>query len=156
MRIRSFRVLVLASWLLLLVSYVLPEYLVPNDPGLARLAQYDGYGAILRGNIFFVLPLWLTLFASVGLVFFQNWGRYLYAAGVAYSLATILLCGYRVSSPLDSLMGFVGALLEGTILTLCFLVPFKANFSQPANPNLSLNADVPHAGLRPGMWPPVS
>jgi hypothetical protein len=23
-------------------------------------------------------------------------------------------------------------------------------------PNLSLNADVPHAGLRPGMRPPVS
>ena len=25
-----------------------------------------------------------------------------------------------------------------------------------AVPNLSLNADVPHTGLRPGMWPPVS
>jgi hypothetical protein len=156
MTIRGFRVLVLLSWLALLASYVLPEYFAPTDPGTARLAQFDGYGALLRGNFLFVFPLWLMLFASVGLFFLQNWGRYLYLAGAAYSVVAALLFGYRVSSPLESFLGAIGGLLDGAILTLCFLTSLKAHFLRPATPNPSLNTDVPHAGLRPGSGPPVS
>ena len=156
MPIRGFRVVVLTSWLVLLASYVLPEYFPPNDPGLARLARFDGYGALLSGNFAFVFPLWVMLFASVGLFFLQNWGRYLYLAGVAISVVAALLFGYRVASPLESFLGAIGGLLDGVILTLCFLTPLRAQFGQSATPNPSLNADVPDAGLRPRTGPPVS
>jgi hypothetical protein len=134
MRIPAFRAIVIIAWLLLAISYFLPDYLVPNDPSLVRLTRYDGYGAILRGNLFFVLPLWLTLFAIVGLVFFQNWGRYLYLVSVAYSLATSLLLGYSVASPLESFLAYLAVLLEGSILTLCFLSPFASYFARPRHP----------------------
>jgi hypothetical protein len=156
MSIRGFRIFVVISWLILLASYVLPEYVVPSDLGLARLARYDGFGALLRGNFFFVFPLWLMLFASVGLFFLQNWGRYVYLAGVAYSVVAALLFGYRVSSPLESFLGAIGGLLDGAILTLCFLTSLRAYFHRPATPNPVVISDVPPAGRRPASVPPVT
>jgi hypothetical protein len=38
----------------------------------------------------------------------------------------------------------------------CPLRPRFIHWCLALTPNLSLNADVPHAGLRPGMRPPVS
>jgi hypothetical protein len=156
MSIRGFRILVLISWLTLLAAYVLPEYFVPSDLNLARLARYDGYGALLQGNFFFAFPLLLMLFASVGLFFLQNWGRYIYLAGVAYSVVAVFLFGYRVSSPLESFLATVGGLLDGAILALCFLTSLKIQFLRPATPDPVVNSDVPPAANRRTSVPPVS
>ena len=98
MPIRRFRVVVLISWLVLLASYVLPEYFPPSDPGLARLARYDGYGAMLRGNFVLCLAVGDVIRERGLFLLSLNWGRYLYLAGVASQ--SLRRCFSAIAPPL--------------------------------------------------------
>jgi hypothetical protein len=129
---RILRAMVIAWWVVLVASYLLVDLIAGAERHLTRLEAYDGYGAILHGQVFFVLPLVVGTFACVGVFFLQNWGRYLYLAGSAYLVATSLLFGYRVSTPFESFLGSLSGLLEGAILTVCFLMPYRQWFERPA------------------------
>jgi len=133
MPVSLFRTLVALSFLTLLGQYVIPNWILPTDPSIARLLQYDGYGApfpVLHSNALYVIPLLVTLFACIGLAFFQPWGRNLFLVTVVYWLVGGLFLGYRVSSPVDMFLGGVGALIDGVILALIFWSPLRAHFGE--------------------------
>ena len=100
----------------------------PTDPTLIRLLEWDGYGAVTHSNVFSAAPLLLISFSTVGIAFFQNWGRYLYLATVVYLLSSSLIFGYRIAPPLDSFFGGLSIAMMGAILGLAFLSPMRAMF----------------------------
>ena len=129
MRTSALRWFVLANWVGYVVGYFLPAFTAPKDPALVSLLSWDGYGALLEHNALFVAPLLLISFATVGLVFYQNWGRYLFLFTCAFVLLGSFVFGYRVAAPLDAFFGSLCGLLSGAILGLVFLSPMCNAFA---------------------------
>lgn len=128
---RTFQILIATAWLLQLFSYVLPIQSWYADPVSSRIMSVDGYGAALSLGIPFLntFPLWAFLFATIGMFFFRNWGRYLYLALWTYGLCSTLLFGIRVILPLQGFLGMALGTLDGAILALAFLSPLRAAFA---------------------------
>lgn len=130
MKIAQFRALVAAAFITFLTACVVPYYLAPTDPGVARLTQYDGYRALVHSNVLVALPLIWTLTACIGLAFFQNWGRYLYLGWVVFSIVITLAYGCRVSSPAEEFIGAIEGVVDGVIIAVAFLSPLSAQFGE--------------------------
>jgi hypothetical protein len=127
-----FRSIVFTSAALYVVSYLLPYESFERNSAAVNLLRLDGYAAIL--NFTGPLPtlgvqvLWLV--ASVGLLHFDNWARYLYLGLTIWALIAAGLYGIRVTSPLESVLGLAVDLLDGVIVALAFLSPLKERFSR--------------------------
>ena len=128
MSVRGFRLLLVISLTLSVVLHLLPDAFPSSDPGIKRLLRFDGYHAVVYSNAFSVVPIWLALFAFVGLFFLQNWGRYLFLLAVASYVATSLLFGYRVGVPIEMFLGDIVSILDGVILAVAFSSPIKEHF----------------------------
>lgn len=148
---RTFQTLIAAAWLLQLFNCVLPIQSWYADPVSSRIMSVDGYGSTLSLGIPFlnVFPLWAFLFATVGMFFFKNWGRYLYLALWTYGWCSTLLFGIRVILPLQGFLGMALGTLDGAILALAFLSPLRAAFAVPVAPNVDKSA-----GSQAGPSPP--
>jgi hypothetical protein len=109
--------------------HLLPVVFSSTDPAIERLLRFDGYHAIVYSNALFVIPIWLNVFAFVGLFFLQNWGRYLYLLAVASYAATSLIFGYRIDAPIESFLGQIASTLDGVILAIVFISPLKTQFA---------------------------
>jgi hypothetical protein len=134
---RIFQILIVVAWFLQLLSYFLP---IPSwyvDPTFNKLMAYDGYGSVLSLDVPFLysFPLWGFLIATVGMFFFQNWGRYLYLALWGYGWCSTLLFGIRLALPAQGFLSIALATLDGAILALVFLSPLRAAFIAVASPN---------------------
>jgi hypothetical protein len=77
---RLFSALIVSNWVLQLLLYVFPFLSLYADPLIEKLMALDGYGAMIHSEnpIIYQLPLGVFLVASVGMLFFKNWARYLY------------------------------------------------------------------------------
>ena len=143
--VRLFQVFVIINWLLYLGLFFLPIGWLSGDPRIVELLSLDGsYSSLaysnfrlyvpLPGGFLFALPLWGFLFASIGLIFFQNWGRYLYLALWLGMGIGILFFGIRVSHPVQGLITFLVGALDGAILAIAFLSPLGACFEASPRP----------------------
>lgn len=149
---RIFQILIGVAWLLQLLNYLLPIPSWYADPTFAKLMAYDGYGSFFRFNVPLLntFPLWAFLFATVGLFFFQNWGRYLYLALWLYDWLSTLLFGIRLALPAQGFLGMALGTLDGAILALIFLSPLRAAFTAVLPPNPLLNTDAGDKAARAG------
>jgi len=149
---RIFQLLVVIAWLLQLLLYVLPIPSWYANPYFSKIMAVDGYGSALSLDVplLNVLPLWGFFLATVGLFFFQNWGRYLYLALWIYGWCSTLLLGVRVALPAQGFLGMALGTIDGAILALIFLSPLRAAFSTVASPNITVERDAsPQSGSRP-------
>src|SRR6185503_4597164 len=93
MRLNHFRTLVVAIWLLNVTYSFYPNFLsyLPTGitPYVSWLSTFDdrvvdllrghGYGAIyVVPDVLIIVVFGSWLFATIGMFFLQNWGRYLY------------------------------------------------------------------------------
>ena len=127
-----FRSIVVTSAALYVVSYLLPYESFENNSAAVNLLRLDGYAAIVRfeGPLPTIGVLVLWLIASVGLLHFDNWARYLYLGLTVWALIAAGLYGIRVTSPLEAVLGLAVDLLDGVIMALAFLSPLKERFSR--------------------------
>lgn len=135
---RLFQTLVISNWLLQLLLYVLPiSSWYAADPMLEKLMALDGYGATLGwGNpVIYQIPLWGFLIASVGMLFFQNWARYLYLSLWVYGWIATLLFGFRVSIPAQGFIGMAIGTIDGMVLYLAFLSVLSLEFRRTTDPS---------------------
>jgi hypothetical protein len=126
-RVRSFQLLVSVSALSYLVWLVLPHTSRTFSPEVERILSVAGYGGqpwVMDPRFYLSLGL-AKLVASVGLLLFLAWGRWVFAAVTAISLAIVPFSGIAVGAPLDNLVGYFATLLDGGILTLAFLSPLS-------------------------------
>ena len=129
---RLLQAIVVVSWGLQLFSYCLSYVQATSDPSVAKLFDYDGYNAIINSNLanFYYLPLGLSLIASVGLFFLQNWARFLFLILWLYGWIATLLFGVRISLPIAGFIGMTITTLDGIILALIFLTPMADSFKR--------------------------
>ena len=129
---RLLQAIVVVSWGLQLFSYCLSYVQATSDPAVAKLFDYDGYNAIINSNLanFYYLPLGLSLIASVGLFFLQNWARFLFLILWLYGWIATLLFGVRISLPITGFIGMTITTLDGIILALIFLTPMADSFKR--------------------------
>lgn len=132
-----FKVLVVSNWLLQFLLFVLPISSWYADPMIEKLMALDGYGAILNwGNpVLYQLPLWGFFIASVGMLFFKNWARYMYLALWAYGWFATMLFGFRVSVPAQGFIGMAIGTIDGALLYLVFLSSLNVEFRKRSNPS---------------------
>jgi hypothetical protein len=130
--IRQFQFIVALNWILQLLSYILPIPLWYSDLNISNLLRCDGYGAIMVFSIsaLYMLPLWGFLFASLGMLFFQNWGRYLYLTIWVYGWLSTLFFGLRIALPAQGFINMAIGTLDGAIIALAFLSPVRNAFSR--------------------------
>ena len=131
-----FKALVVSNWLLQLLLNVLPIQSWYTAPMLDKLMALDGYDAVISwGNpLIYQIPLLGFLFASVGMLFFKNWGRYLYLLLLLYGWIATLLFGFRVSMPAQGFIGMAVGTIDGMMLYLAFLSPLRLEFGRAPNP----------------------
>jgi hypothetical protein len=130
-RVRAFQVAVLAYFSLELASRfrLFGDWLLTDARG-TRILEYDGYASLLNGQspIFTTVPFLVLAFATVGLVFLRNWGRYLFLGLLGWGVISSPLFGVTVYSPFDQLLGVGSAILAGVILALAFWSPLAQAF----------------------------
>ncbi|MBK7548241.1 MAG: hypothetical protein IPI20_10605 [Rhodoferax sp.] len=132
---RLFRVLVTCNWFLQLLLYLLPLSSWYADPMIEKLMALDGYGAIANWTnpIIAHVPIVGFLVASIGLLFFSNWARYLYLALWLCGWFATLLFGFRVSAPTQGFIGMAIGTIDGMVLYLSFLSALRASFKSNAD-----------------------
>jgi hypothetical protein len=129
-QVQIFRSIVLTSAVLYLVSYFLPYEVFESNPAAVNLLELDGYAARFnpQSGLFTTGVMSLWLLASMGLLHFDNWARYLYLGLTGWALVAAGLYGIRVTSPLEAMLDLAVAVLDGVILALVFLSPLTENF----------------------------
>lgn len=129
---RLFKVLIAINWLLQLLLYLLPISSWYSNPMFGRLIVLDGYGAIfnLSNSILYQFPLWGFFIASIGMLFFWNWARYLYLMLWFYGWWATLIFGVRVALPVESFIGVPIATVDGIILYLAFASALRHKFKK--------------------------
>lgn len=142
---RVFQMLVIIAWLIQLTMYLLPIPLWYSDPLFQKFLSYDGYGSLvsLDWAPLHILPLWGFLVAAIGMVFFQNWARYLYLALWAYGWCSTLVFGLRMILPAEGFLGMALGTLDGAILGLAFLSPLRAGFLTHDSSESVIKKDAP-------------
>ena len=129
---RLFQVMVLSSTVFFAVWFFLPFWSGYLSEDQYRLAEYNGYGAVLpiHHPLFYGAWFCLLLIAALGLYFFQNWARHLFLALSFLNLAFAPFSGFVVLAPLDALFSATVSLLDGVILAMAYLLPLSTNFKQ--------------------------
>ena len=166
MRVRHFRILVVSTWLLY-VFYTfytyLPQHLpVSFTPYFYWLSIYDsrlldllsggGYGALYETpRVVDVIVFWAWLFAAVGMLFLQNWGRYLYLMLLVFGFAQTAVSGIATLPPSQSVLLAVLSMLDGAIVALAFFSPIGSQFASIAPSNPTIEGDARKSGARPSL-----
>ena len=107
------------------VYLALPHVGLPHTDHESQLLGMSGLG----GSAFVMHPAFYLSFgaakliATIGLVFFLPWGRWLLVVIALAGLATLPFSGFRVGTPLDGLIGSLLTLSDGAILALAFSPP---------------------------------
>lgn len=128
-RIRIFQFLVIISAIFYLAWYLLPYTPRNLPPHIRDLLDWGGYGSIAftQHPLFYFSMGAAKLVSTFGLFLFLYWGRWLFFAMVAISLAMVPFSGMAVAPPLDSFVGSLAALTDGAILALAFFSPIAEN-----------------------------
>jgi hypothetical protein len=124
-----FRWLLVMSTFAYLVLFFMPAIPLQLSPEMAALRAYNGYGAIFASWPWFpwsFLLMWLT--ASIGLFFFQNWARGLFAALYLLVLLLRLIQGAIVHLAVEGFLSQLVSLADGAILALAFTEPLASQF----------------------------
>jgi hypothetical protein len=135
-QIHLFRILVVFSWTLQLFIYVLPITSWYSDPAIKKLMAIDGYGAIFlpESQFLYQAPLWGFLIASLGMLSFKSWARYLFLALWLHSVIATLFYGFRVSEPVQIFIGLLISTADGMIIYLAFLSALRIEFTNAKLP----------------------
>ena len=130
-RVRAFQLAVLADFSLVLASRfrLFGGWLLTDARG-TRILDYDGYASLLNGQspLVTTVPFLVLAFATVGLLFLRNWGRYLFLALLVWDFISSPLFGVAVYSPFDQLLAVGSAMLASAILALAFWSPLAQVF----------------------------
>lgn len=124
-RIRAFQILVSVSVLLYLTWMALPHLPRAHSVEVQNILDWGSYGAepwVLDPRFYLAIGV-SKLMASLGLVLFLSWGRWLYLAVVVIGLTSVPFAGVSIGAPLDNLVGWLATLIDGSILTLAFASP---------------------------------
>lgn len=128
-----FRWLVVVSTLAYLLLFFMPAIPLQLSAEIASLRAQSGYGATFAGWPWFPwLFLLVWLIASVGLFFFQNWARGLFAALYVLVLLLRLIQGTIVHLPVEGFLSEFVSLADGAILALAFTEPIASYFRRRA------------------------
>jgi hypothetical protein len=129
-----FRWLVIVSTLAYLLLFFMPAIPLQLSSETVSIRQQSGYGATFAGWPWFPwLFLLMWLIASIGLVFFQNWARTLFAALYVLVLLLRLVQGTIVHLPVEGFLNQFVSLADGAILALAFTEPITSCFKQRAH-----------------------
>jgi hypothetical protein len=155
--LKRFRTLVVTTWLLY-VFYTfytyLPQHLpVSFTPYFYWLSTYDarlidllkghGYGALYETpGVVDVIVFSGWLLAALGMLFLQNWGRYLYLMLLALGFAQTAVSGVATLTPSQFVLLGVLSMLDGAVVVLAFLSPIAARFVSRAPSNSTPHADA--------------
>ncbi len=126
-RIRTFQILVITSALLYVAWLLLPHAPRAFAPEVQSILAWGGYGGApwVNDPRFYLSIGAGKLIASVGLLLFLSWGRWLLLAVVAISLGSVPFAGVSTGAPLDNLVGYFLSLTDGAILALAFSSPIS-------------------------------
>ena len=127
----TFKSLVITSWILQFTLYLFSGPLWQSDPMIEKLMRLDGYGAILLWDNHFIyqIPLWGFLVASIGMLQYKNWARYLYTTLWLYSWFATLLFGFRISPPAQGFIGMAIGSIDGALIYLIFASTLRMKFT---------------------------
>ena len=126
-RVRTFQLLVVASVLAYGLWMALPQIPRALSPEVQQMLSTSGYGGqawVMDPRYYFSVALAKVL-ASVGLVLFLSWGRWLFLGVAAVAIASVPFSGVSVGAPMDNAVGYVATLLDGAILALAFSSPLS-------------------------------
>jgi len=161
-----FRFLVATTWLLyVFYSFYtyLPQHLpVAFTPYFYWLSAYDarlvdllrghGYGALYETpSVIDIIVFWAWLFAAIGMIYLQNWGRYLYLVLLAFGLAQTAISGIATLAPSQFVLLGVLSMLDGAVLALAFFSPIGSQFGSPAPSNPTIERDARKSDARPSL-----
>lgn len=126
-RVRAFQILVITSALLYVVWLLLP--LAPRTfsyevQTIIALGGYDGAPWVNDPRFYLSLGAG-KLIASLGLILFLSWSRWLLLVVVAINFASVPFAGVSTGAPLDNIVGYLLSLSEGAILALAFSSPIS-------------------------------
>jgi len=123
--------LVIASAALGIILWVLPHFTFLTNKEFSFLYGSNGAGAIsfnFASTIRAYLP-GAFLAASIGLLFFATWSRWLFLACYTIGAIATTLGGFITSSPVDQFFYLLVTLVDGAILGLVFLSPLSKKFN---------------------------
>lgn len=141
--ITIFRGLVLAALVVLaatiatgVIAYFSPPlpaaieaYLETQNVGtMANVFSEANWGTQIAVGIMLLLYLVAYLAALLGMLGFRRWARWLFVIVVSLTLIFIASGGTALSTPIETLVSTVGAMVDGAILTLLFIEPIRARF----------------------------
>src|SRR5947199_10611579 len=123
---QTFRIAVLVNFGIHVVGRLIPLAFWDNAP-YSELLKFDGYGArlMLVHRIYEWAPLVILSVATLGLSFFQNWGRFVFLGLWLFTWLGALLFGVRVIPPVIGFLGYLSGSLTGFILIAAFLTPLR-------------------------------
>jgi hypothetical protein len=125
-----FRVLVASSAVLYAVLYLLPFESLESDPDRIRLLKWDGYGALIQAQSWYVTAgvfgLWLVAYAE--LLRLQSWARHLYLALTLWGLVAAALYGVRIVPAMQAVLDLATNLLDGAILAMAYFSTLRTQF----------------------------
>ena len=126
--VNGFRAVVIISLFSYMVWYFYP-FLGGQNSEMISLARYRGYGAIFNPPLFLhwmIFSLWVI--ASLGLLFFQKWAKFLYVVLVVYSYATTPFYGLSIDSAAGAFFRDIVIFLDGIIIISIFRDPLRKHF----------------------------
>ena len=144
-RIRAFQLLAVASAVLYAVYLALPHVGIGHSARVSQLLGMSGYGALpfTQHPAFYLSFGVAKLLATVGLVLFLPWGRWLLVAIAMAGLASLPFTGLSVGTPLDGIVGSLLTLSDGALLALSFSSPVAECWSANARANPSFEPTSP-------------
>lgn len=131
MTVFMFRSLVVIYIIAIMLGYLIPLISEPSSAEVTELFLQDGLDAVVDTNV----PTFLVLLVSnilipLGLYYFNSVARVLFALFTLVTIVFILLWGYRITSPVVSMLGFIAALLQGAILAAAYFSTLSDRFGE--------------------------
>jgi hypothetical protein len=140
LRIRAFQSLAVASAVFYAAYLALPHLGIDHSAQVSQLLSMSGYGALpfTQHPAFYLSFGVAKLLATIGLVLFLPWGRWLLVAIAVAGLASLPFTGVAIGAPLDGIIGSLLTLSDGALLALSFSSPIAECWSAKARANQSL------------------
>lgn len=136
-KLRIFQVMVIGAFCLQLILVFVPSAFMGDDFLTHKIMGFDGYGAVVEidyglARILSIFVLILFGISSFGMLFFQNWARYLYLLLWVYCWVSTMLFGIRVVHPVYGFLGMALGTLDGGIIVLVFISSLRNFFKSKA------------------------
>lgn len=137
---KNLRLLIIAYGLLVLGLILLQPFAdVMLPPDIRYCLGIEGRSVLdsdepffrtdVRGIVFYA-QLIAFVAAIIGLACWKSWARTLFLACVAVNIAMLPLEEVQFSESWWTLFNYISILMEGALLALIYLSPFKANYEQ--------------------------